>query len=69
MKIIDLYGETLEVTDLAQALAQANEFRRYRYTNNSRGEFEEERHIYWEDIYTKLKEFEDPENLNKNNKG
>lgn len=68
MKIIDIYGETLEVTDLAKALAQADEFRGYRYTNNSCGDFEEERRIYWEDIYTKLKELEEPEDLNKNNK-
>ncbi len=68
MKIIDLYGETLEVTDLAEALAQADEFRGYRYTNNSCKEFEEERRIYWEDIYTKLKDLEEPEDLNKNNK-
>ena len=68
MKIRDIYGETLVVTDLDEALAQADEFRGYRYTNNSCGEFEEERRIYWKDIYTKLKELEEPEELNKNNK-
>lgn len=68
MKIIDLYGETLEVTDLDEALAQADEFRGYSSTNNSCNDFEEERRIYWEDIYTKLRQLEEPEDLNKNNK-
>ena len=68
MKIIDIYGETLVVTDLDEALAQADEFRGYTSTDNSCKNFEEERRIYWEDIYTKLKDLEEPEDLNKNNK-
>jgi hypothetical protein len=52
MKIIDLNGKEIEVTDLPIALLQADDYRHYRVTNPT------EMHIrlqkYWEDLYQKL---------------
>lgn len=52
MKITDLEGREIEVTDLQLALLQADDYRHYRVANPS------EHHLYvykyWEDIYQKL---------------
>ena len=52
MKIIDLDGKEIEVTDLALALLQADDYRHYRVTNPTAMQL----HLYeyWEDFYQKL---------------
>jgi hypothetical protein len=52
MKIIDLDGKEIEVTDLALALLQADDYRHYRVTNST--EFHLYLQNYWEDFYQKL---------------
>jgi len=52
MKIMDLDGKEIEVTDLPIALLQADDYRHYTVTHPT------EMHIhlqkYWEDLYQKL---------------
>jgi hypothetical protein len=52
MTITDLDGREIEVTDLALALLQADDYRHYRVTNPT------PMHLrlqdYWEDFYQKL---------------
>jgi hypothetical protein len=52
MKITDLDGQEIEVTDLALAILQADDYRHYRATNPSPMHL----HLmdYWEDFYQKL---------------
>jgi hypothetical protein len=52
MKIIDLDGNTIEVTDLAIALMQADDYRHYRVSEPT--EMHRKLQTYWEDIYQKL---------------
>ena len=52
MKIIDLDGKEIEVTDLALALLQADDYRHYRVTNPTG--FHHHLQNYWEDFYQKL---------------
>jgi len=52
MKIIDLEGKEIEVTDLGLALLQADDYRHYRVTNPS--DFHLRLQNYWEDFYQKL---------------
>jgi hypothetical protein len=52
MKIIDLDGREIEVTDLALALLQADDYRHYRVTNPT--EMQLRLQDYWEDFYQKL---------------
>lgn len=52
MKIIDLDGNEIEVTDLALALLQADDYRHYRVTKPT--EFHIRLQNYWEDFYQKL---------------
>ena len=52
MKIIDLDGREIEVTDLDLAIMQADDYRYYRVNEPT----EMHRHLYdyWEDFYQKL---------------
>jgi len=52
MKITDLDGKDIEVTDLALAILQADDYRHYRATKPTPHDF----HLYdyWEDFYQKL---------------
>ena len=52
MKIIDLDGREVEVTDLALALLQADDYRHYRVSKPTAMQL----HLYdyWEDFYQKL---------------
>lgn len=53
MKIIDLKGEKIEITNLEEALKQAQFFKDC-YDEENRI-LSEERKKYWQDIYKKLK--------------
>jgi hypothetical protein len=52
MKVKDLDGQDLEVTDLALALMQADDYRHYRVSEPSPHQL----HLYdyWQDLYQKL---------------
>ncbi|WDF79043.1 hypothetical protein PQ469_03360 [Mucilaginibacter sp. KACC 22773] len=52
MKIIDLDGKEIIVTDLPIAVLQADDFRHYRVSKPS--EYDLYLYKYWEDIYQKL---------------
>ena len=53
MKIIDLKGEKIEITNLEEALKQAQTFKDCYDEKNQI--LSEERKKYWQDIYKKLK--------------
>jgi hypothetical protein len=52
MKVIDLDGKEIEVTDLALALMQADDYRHYRV--NVPTSYQLHLYKYWEDFYQKL---------------
>lgn len=54
MKILDLHGMTIEVTNLDEAIAQAQKFKAYRYVNNGKSDLSEALYLYWTDLYQKL---------------
>ncbi len=51
MKIIDLDGKEITVTDLELAIMQADDYRHYRYADLSFIELDERLQAYWEDVY------------------
>ena len=54
MKIIDLNGKEIEVTDLKLAILQADDYRHYRHIDKAFAEFDRQQSKYWEDIYFEL---------------
>lgn len=54
MKIIDLEGKEMIVTDLELAIMQADDYRHYRHTDPSFKLLDEGLQTYWEDVYQKL---------------
>jgi hypothetical protein len=54
MKIIDLDGKEIEVTNLDLAVMQADDYRHYRHTDLSFKLLDEGLQAYWEDVYQKL---------------
>ena len=54
MKIIDLHGHEVEVTDLALSIMQADDYRHYRPIGTEAGVLHENRQRYWQDMYEKL---------------
>jgi len=67
MKIIDLHGHEVEVTDLTLAIMQADDYRHYRSVGINAASFNEDRQRYWQDMYEKLlilaEELPDDDNL------
>ncbi|GIM54026.1 MAG: hypothetical protein Q4B43_08470 [Bacteroidota bacterium] len=55
MTIKDINGNIVQVTDLDKALQQADDFRKYKHTDNKHISFDREQKAYWEDMYKKLK--------------
>lgn len=54
MKIIDLNGCPIEITDLNEAILIAEDRKDYRHVNNGYEKFDNERNTYWTDVYEKL---------------
>lgn len=54
MKIIDLEGKEITVTDLSLAILQADDFRHYRHINPAYAEFDKQQQKYWEHFYQQL---------------
>ncbi len=54
MKIIDLNGCPIEITDLNEAIIMAEDRKDYRHVNKGYENFDKERNAYWTDVYEKL---------------
>jgi len=54
MKIIDLDGKEIEVTDLDLAVMQADDYRHYRHTDPAFVVRDKQLQAYWEDLYQKF---------------
>lgn len=54
MKIIDLDGKEIEVTDLDLAVMQADDYRHYCHADPAFAERDNHLQAYWEDLYQKL---------------
>ena len=53
-KIIDKNGYVIEVTNLKEAIKQADNFRFLKHTAKAYRSFDKERQAYWQDLYEKL---------------
>ncbi|UOE50897.1 hypothetical protein MTO98_07375 [Mucilaginibacter sp. SMC90] len=54
MKITDLNGIEIEVTDLSLAIMQADDYRHYQLSGSANTDYNHPQQVYWEDIYLKL---------------
>lgn len=54
MTLTDLNGNTVTITDLAQALKQAAEYKDYSHVNKGFEKLDKARNAYWADICNKL---------------
>jgi hypothetical protein len=54
MKIRDIKGSFIEVTDLDQAIKQAKDFKDMKHEDESFAEFDKKQQAYWTDMYNKL---------------
>lgn len=54
MKVIDLAGRPIRVTDLEAAIKQADRFRNQYHEDPRFAELDERLRGYWEDFYQKL---------------
>ena len=54
MKIKDLHGKSIEITDLEKAIKQAEIFKDYSHEDKSYADFDKRQKAYWTDIYIKL---------------
>jgi hypothetical protein len=54
MKINDLDGQEIEITDLAMALLQADDYRHYQLSDPAAAKLNARQQAYWEDFYQKL---------------
>jgi hypothetical protein len=54
MKITDLDGKPITITDLDLALMQADDYRHYRHTDPAMAAADERLQAYWEDLYQQL---------------
>lgn len=54
IQIEDKNGENVEVTNLAEAIKQADYFRNFSHTNKLFEKFDQKRQAYWQDMYEKL---------------
>lgn len=54
MKVTDLNGCQIEVTDLDEAIQITAEYKEYRHKDKSFSEFDKRQKAYWTDMYEKL---------------
>ncbi|WP_431609243.1 hypothetical protein [Chryseobacterium sp. 'Rf worker isolate 10'] len=54
MKITDLHGHSIEVTNLQIAIKQAKEFKDFSHEDKSFSDFDQKQNVYWADMYNKL---------------
>lgn len=54
MKIVDLNGCPIEVTDLEKAIEITAQYKEYRHEDKSYSDFDLRQNVYWTDMYNKL---------------
>lgn len=54
MKIIDLNGFQIEVTDLDEAIRITADYKEYHHEDRRFSEFDKRQKVYWADMYEKL---------------
>ncbi|MFH6958571.1 hypothetical protein ACHRV1_14315 [Flavobacterium aquidurense] len=55
MKITDLNGCPIEVTNLKEAIKTAGQYKKYRHEDKRFSEFDKRQKAYWTDMYEKLR--------------
>lgn len=56
MKITDLNGCPIEVTNLKEAIKMAGQYKEYCHEDKSFSEFDKRQKAYWSDMYEKLRD-------------
>jgi hypothetical protein len=54
MKITDLNGCSIEITDLKEAIKIAKRYTKYSHEDKSFSDFDKRQKAYWSDMYEKL---------------
>jgi hypothetical protein len=54
IQVEDKNGKEIRVTNLAQAIEQADYFRNFAHADKIFEKFDKERQTYWQDLYEKL---------------
>lgn len=54
MKLTDLKGYPIEVTDLNEAIRITKRYTKYRHEDKSYTDFDKRQNVYWTDMYEKL---------------
>ena len=54
MKITDLNGCLIEVTDLDEAIQISSDYKQYKHEDKSFSDFDKRQNAYWTDIHKKL---------------
>jgi hypothetical protein len=54
MKLTDLNGYPIEVTDLNEAIRITKRYTKYRHEDKSYTDFDKRQNAYWTDMYEKL---------------
>ena len=54
MKIKDLNGYTIKITNLNKAIQITKRYKQYEHENNGFSELDKKLNLYWTDIYEKL---------------
>ncbi|MFV8360908.1 hypothetical protein [Flavobacterium sp. LS1P3] len=54
MKVIDLNGCPIEVTNLNEAIRITKRYKKYRNENKSYSDYDKKQNAYWTDMYEKL---------------
>ena len=55
MKITDINGCQIEVTDLKEAIKIARRYKEYRHEDSNFSELKKKKKTYWSDMYEKLR--------------
>ncbi|MFH7000525.1 hypothetical protein [Flavobacterium bizetiae] len=64
MKVTDLNGCPIEVTDLNEAISVTKRYKKYRHENESYSDYDKRQNAYWTDMYEKLTAIKEPLNNN-----
>ncbi len=66
MKVTDLNGCPIEVTDLDEAIKLTAQYKEYEHENKGFSEFDKRQKAYWTDMHDKLSAIKKRINNNKN---
>ena len=59
MKVTDLNGCPIEVTDLNEAISITKRYKKYRHEDKSYSDFDKKQNAYWTDMHEKLTTIEE----------